>query len=161
VRIMKTVRLIAIGLFFSLISASPASALFGLECREPKSVVSKLDKDIKSKEAYVLKLRQRQNGYLKLVTLTPAMREDKYKSCRKPVNGVSFSHEICKSYLTYPNNELQCVVAQNRCNQVAKEIYNRDLDLDSVRDMRNRVVLNNQKCFDPLIVVDAQRFFGK
>ncbi len=158
---MRISRLIVVGLIISINSLSPASALFGLECREPKNVVSNLDKEIKSKEAYILKLQQRHNGYLKLVTLTSAMREEKYKSCRKPVNGVSFSHEICKSYLTYPSNELQCTVSQTRCNQVAKEIYDRGLKLDLVRDTRSRVILNNQKCFDPIVVAEAQRLSGK
>ena len=158
---MRISRLIVVGLIVSINSLSPASALFGLECRESKNVVSQLDKEIDSKEAYILKLQQRQDRYLKFVTLTPAMRQEKYKSCRKPVNGIPFSHEICKGLLTHPSNEFQCTVSQTRCNQVAKEIYDQGLKLDLVRDTRSRVILNNQKCFDPIVVAEAQRLSGK
>jgi hypothetical protein len=154
-------RILALAIIICFWLASPANALFGSECKEPKKVVKKFDQDIQVEVSNLLKLEQRQSSYLKLVTLTPEMRKEKYKDCMTPKNGISFGHKICRSYLTFPNNEYRCIVSQSKCNQVATDIYDQKNSLDSLRDTRNQVIFNNQKCFDPVLVVEAQRYLGK
>ena len=119
---MKLVRLIAVGLLFAVISSSPASALFGSECRKPKSSF---------KEQLTLSKKLKKEGY--------------YIS---PKEQAAYDQKI-------KNKKLIDLPPEPPWDTLKL------LKAEKSLDAAYRIVMNNQKCFDPLIVVDAQRFFGK
>jgi hypothetical protein len=140
---MKLVRLIAVGLLFAMISSSPASALFGSECRKPKSSFNEqfaLSKKL-NKAAYDFTAREKAAFYLE-------QRKKKETSFNNCLAEKLFSRSSCEALTNLPPES---------------GLVRSDILLKSERALNTayRIVLNNQKCFDPIIVVDAQRFFGK
>jgi len=140
---MKISRLITIGLLFAMISSSPASALFGSECRKPKSSNNEqmaLSKKL-NKDAYSFSPREKSAFYL----YQRKMKERNLNTC---LEGKSLTREECKAFINLPPDGGLVhtdILAKSR----------------NALDTAHRIVINNKKCFDPLIVVDAQRFFGK
>jgi hypothetical protein len=140
---MKASKLIAVGLLFAMISSSPASALFGSECRKPKSSFNAhmaLSKKL-NKDAYKFSPREKAAFY----RYQKKMDEQSLNIC---LEGKSLTREECKAISNLPPDSGLVhtdILAQSR----------------KALDTAYRIVINNKKCFDPLIVVDAQRFFGK
>jgi len=116
------IRLIAVGLLFSIIFAPSATALFGSECRKPKSLFT---------EQLALSKKLKKEGYY----ISPK-NQAAYDQKRKNKKLLDLPPEP-------PWDTLKLLKAEKAL------------------DTAYRIVLNNKKCFDPLIVVDAQRFFGK
>ena len=118
---MKIPRLIAVGLLFAMISSSPASALFGSECRKPKSSF---------KEQLALSKKLKKEGY--------------YIS---PKDQAAYELERKNTKLLLPPEP--------------PWDYGKLRKSEKAFDTAYRIVLNNPKCFDPVIVVEAQRMFDK
>jgi hypothetical protein len=119
---MKFKSMMVILTFFTITSTSPSVALFGLECRAPKSSFTeqlKLWQKLKKEGYYISPKDQaaydQKRKNKKLIDLPPEPPWDTRKLLRA----------------------------------------------EKAMDTAYRIVLNNQKCFSPVLVVTAQRYLGK
>jgi hypothetical protein len=133
-------------LLFAIISTSPASALFGSECKNPKGTYSEqITKAKKFKAlAYAISSEEKAAYYLRLRRLS----EESLKTCLK---NKRLTATECKAMsemaVTSPRYRLFNQEDMAQANQAYDTAY--------------RIVLNNKKCFDSIIVVEAQRWLGK
>ena len=133
-------------LVVSIVLASPASALFGSECKNPKGAYSQqIAKAKKFKAlAYAISPEEKAAYYLKL----RKQAEESLKTCLK---NKRLTATECKAMsemaVTSPRYRLFNQEDMAQANQAYDTAY--------------RVVLNNQKCFDSIVVVEAQRWLGK
>lgn len=154
---LKLRKIFAVSTILLLVNTSPASALFGSECKKPKLSASALGKSIISLSNSLKTAEAEQSKSRKIVVLTEAMRKERYKACMKPTNGIKLGEAICKGMLApYPKTIDECAVAANICNDLARRIYTLTLQIEKLKNDQAQVIINNQKCFDPLIVVRAQ-----
>jgi hypothetical protein len=116
---MKFKLMMVILTLFTITSTSPSVALFGLECRAPKSSFT---------EQLKLMLKLEKEGYY-ISPKAQAAYELEKKRSDLPV--------------APPYNYLKLRKSEK------------------AMDTAYRIVLNNQKCFSPVLVVTAQRFLGK
>ncbi len=140
---IKVPRLIAIGLLFTIISSSPATALFGLECRKPKATFN--DQFAQSKKlkkaAYDFTTAEKAAFYLQ-------QRKKKKIDFSNCLKNKMFTRLNCEAFANLPPES----------GLVRSDIL---LKSQKALDTAYRIVLNNQKCFDPIVVVEAQRFRGE
>jgi hypothetical protein len=140
---MRVSRAIVVGLLISVASSSPASALFGSECKKPKSSFSEqlaLSKKLQ-KGAYDFTPQEKATFYLE-------QRKKKKRDLSNCLERNLLTTEECNAITNLPPESGLVrteILAQSR----------------KALDTAYRIVLNNQKCFDPIIVVEAQRFRGK
>lgn len=142
---MKISKLIAVGLLFAMISSSPASALFGSECRKSKDAYSKEIYNAKKlkKAAYAVTPQEKAAHYLRQREQAKAS----LKTCLENRNTM----KDCKLWSEISMSPSKMPLFYQEKMAQANARFN----------TAYRIVLNNQKCFDPIIVVDAQRFLGK
>lgn len=131
---------------FSTISNSSASALFGSECNKPKASYTNQITEAKSlrKAAYAVSARDKAAHYAEQTKRA----EESFKTCLR--------------------NKLLTTSECKALNELAKKpskmplFYQGKLTESNLKfDTAYRIVLNNQKCFDPIVVVEAQRYLGK
>ena len=150
-------KLLILVLVFLISSQNPAEALFGSECKKPKSTVSSLGKQINSSQKSLNSANSRQSKIWRTIVLTDAMRKERYKSCMAPSGGIELGEEICKGMLApYPKTVEECSVSNSICTQVANQIYSLTTKIEQLKNNQAQVIVNNQKCFDPLDIVRAQ-----
>lgn len=150
-------KLIALVFIFLLSGQNSAEALFGSECKKPKSTVSSLDRQLISAEKKLNAANLKQSRIWRTVVLTDAMRKERYKSCMAPSTGIQFGEEICRGMLApYPKTVQECSVSNSVCSEVANLIYSLTTKIEKIKNDQAQVIVNNQKCFDPLVVVRAQ-----
>lgn len=150
-------KLLTLVLVFLISSQNPAEALFGSECKKPKSTVASLEKQINSSQKSLNSANSKQSRIWRTVVLTDAMRKERYKSCMAPSTGIQFGEEICRGMLApYPKTVQECSVSNSECSEVANLIYSLTTKIEKIKNDQAQVIVNNQKCFDPLVVVRAQ-----
>jgi hypothetical protein len=150
-------KLLTLVLIFLISSQNSAEALFGSECKKPKSTVASLIKQIDSSQKKLNSAYGKQSRIWKTVVLTDAMRKERYKSCIAPSGGIELGEEICRGMLApYPKTVEECSVSNSICTQVANQIYSLTTKIEKLKNNQAQVIVNNQKCFDPLVVVQAQ-----
>lgn len=124
-----------------------ANALFGSECKKPKSAYSSeiLAADRYKRLAYDFTAAEKRAFNLKL----KASSEKNYKDC------------LSKKFLT----KSECLAMKDihglfdTSSRMVRIEYENKMKLSL--DTAYRIVLNNQKCFEPTLVVKAQRALGK
>ena len=131
---------------FSTISNSPASALFGSECNKPKAAYAKQINQAKSlkKAAYAVSAQDKAAHYSELKLRA----EENFKTCIK------------MKLLTTS----ECKAIEELAKKPSKSplFYQEKLTEANLKfDTAYRIVMNNQKCFDPMLVVDAQRYLER
>lgn len=150
-------KLFAFVLIFLLSSQNSAEAVFGSECKKPKSLINALQKQITTSQKSLDVTYSKQAQSWKTVVLNDALRKERYKSCMNPTNGISFGEEICQGMLApYPKTLEECAVSINICNALAEKIYVVTEKIEKLKNDRAQIIVNNQKCFEPLQVVRAQ-----
>jgi hypothetical protein len=74
-----------------------------------------------------------------------------------PSNGIQLSEEFCRGMLApYPKTIQECSVSNSVCSEIANQMYSLTKRIAQVKNDQAQVIVNNQKCFDPLDVVRAQ-----
>lgn len=150
-------KLITLVLVFLISSQNSAEALFGSECKKPKSTVASLEMQINSSQKSLNSAYSKQSRIWRTVVLTDAMRKERYKSCMSPSGGIELGEEICRGMLApYPKTVEECSVSNSICTQVANRIFSLTTRIEQLKNNQAQVIVNNQKCFDPLVVVRAQ-----
>ncbi len=131
----------------ALISSSPANAFFGNECKKPKA-------SYEQQLASAKKLKK--DAY----NFTPQEKATYYLETRKKAEK-SISECLKKKLLT----RTECKAVYNLLDRYPGDAGLVHYDILAKSDIAfntaYRIVLNNQKCFDPVLVVEAQRALGK
>lgn len=142
---MKKVLMFA--LILNIFAVQSANALFGSECKKPKASYSSeiLAADKYKRLAYNFTAAEKKAFESKL----KAAGEKNYKYC------------LSKKLLT----KSECLAMKDiyglfdTSSRMVRTEYETKMNLSL--DTAYRIVLNNQKCFDPTLVVKAQRALGK
>ena len=133
-------------LVFAVVTASPSNAIFGNECKKPKTSYEQQLARAKSlnksayqftqqeKAAYFLEQRKSSERYLKSCLKDKKMTRAECK-------------ELTGLFISNPGTQLVHQDILDQANKTFNTAY--------------RIVVNNQKCFDPVLVVEAQRALGK
>ncbi len=140
-------RFVALVLILHIMFAQSASALFGSECKKPKaSYTQEMNNYSKFKKmAYTFSAAEK-SAYDKQQSIS---REKSYQDCLKQK---LLTVSECKA--------MKGLSAQlNNSSRLVRPEYEKSMTLSL--DTAYRIVLNNQKCFDPTLVVKAQRALGK
>jgi len=150
-------KLVPLVLIFLLANQNSAEALFGSECKKPQSSVSSLNKQIISAEKKLNLTSKKHSKIWRTVVLTDALRKERYKFCMAPSNGIELGEEICRGMLApYPKTIEECSVSNNVCSELGNQMYSLTTKIAQMKNDQAQVIVNNQKCFDPLDVVRAQ-----
>jgi hypothetical protein len=140
-------RALALVLILHIIFAQSASALFGSECKKPKASYTQEMKNYEKfkKMAYTFSAADKAT-YEKQQSIS---REKDYQNCLKQKLLTSSECKAMKGLSAQLNNS----------SRLVRPEYEKSMSLSL--DTAYRIVLNNQKCFDPTLVVKAQRALGK
>ena len=136
----------SVALVFSVVFAAPANAIFGNECKKPKvsyeqqlAIAKKLNK-----EAYQFTAQEKATYFLEQKKTS----ERNLKTCLKDKKMTRIEcKELTDLFISHPGTKLVHQDILDKANKTFNTAY--------------RIVLNNQKCFDPVLVVEAQRALGK
>lgn len=139
-RIIKLKRLILLSIIFTITSAQSASALFGSECRAPKSSYSNYQKQALSYKAQSEKAAVQIAEKLKKDLI--ACKAD-YKSFAYATNRTNLIKNKSNCGYLPLLDEYLYIPGTIEKNTATKNSY--------------QVVVNNQKCFSPELVIEAQR----
>ena len=131
----------------NVLLANPASALFGSECKKPKaSYQTEIANAAKYKNlAYSFTKAQKVDFFLKL----SQQRAKVYKDC---TSRKLLTVKECRAM-----KELQTKLDLNKTLTDVTYLDKMKFSLNTAY----RIVLNNQKCFEPVLVVEAQRALGQ
>lgn len=139
-------RFVAIGMILSIISASPANALFGSECKKPKT-------------SYFQQHNQAQELKRAAYAVTP---QDKASHYLREKKRAEAGLKICSQNNMFTEKECNAFYELAIKTSKMPLFYQEKMSQANIRfNTAYRIVLNNQKCFDPIVVVEAQRFLGK
>jgi hypothetical protein len=135
----------SVALVFTVVFAAPANAIFGNECKKPKASYEQqlaLAKKL-NKEAYQFTAQEKAANYTE-------QRKKYQKNLDQCIKQKSLTRTECKAvsdlFDKYPGDLVHYDI-------LAKS--------ETAFNTAYRIVLNNQKCFDPVLVVKAQRALGK
>lgn len=135
----------SIALVFSVVFSAPANAIFGNECKKPKTSYEQqlaLAKKLK-KEAYQFTAQEKASNYTE-------QRKKYEKNLDQCIKQKSLTRAECKA-------------VSDLFDKYSGDLVHYDIlaKSETALNTANRIVLNNQKCFDPVLVVTAQRALGK
>ena len=140
------IRIIPLVLGFAVVFCQPANALFGSECKKPQSSYENYLKQSKKLEVKISK-----DSAAKSYELT------------KVLNLCKADFKAFTSNLT--KDEKQLMKSKKDCSAISPlfDKYRILVDWPKWQQTINdsyQVVLNNQKCFSPELVIEAQRKLG-
>lgn len=142
-------KFLAIALGFVVASASPASAIFGSECRKAKSSLEKLSKENKSSQAEINRLNTKFSEADRIARSQWGKVNCENKKQLAQANrkyGTDYNTFTC---VLYSQSGKRSGADVNRYeNLVAKIAENSKI--------ANQVIVSNAKCFDPIVVAKAQ-----
>ena len=130
-------KIIIVSAFILITVAQPANAIFGSECRSPKKSYANY-----LAQAKVLMAAEDKDSVIRWQAATQALKL--CKSNPKKYGDKRFSTSPCLAY------EL------NATKNPIPSYYKANIEVKNA----NQVILNNQKCFKPEQVVEAQRALG-
>lgn len=139
-------RIVLLGLAISIATAQPVNSLFGSECKKPKASYENYLKQIKKLEVKVSKDNAAKSYEL-----------------RKVLNLCKTDFKAFTSALT--KSEKQLIKSKKDCFE-ASPLFDKYRILKDWPQWRQtikdsyQVILNNQKCFSPELVIEAQRKLG-
>lgn len=140
-------RFLMVVLISNLLFAQNANALFGSECKKPKSSYAK-----------------EMNNYFKFQKLAynfSASEKSAYDKNQVSVREKSYQDCIKRKLLTVRECKAMKELSEQlyTSKNLVRPEYESSMKLSL--DTAYRIVLNNQKCFDPSLVAKAQRALGK
>ena len=133
-------------LVFAVVTSSPANAIFGNECKKPKTSYEQQLTRAKAlnKSAYQFTPQEKSTYFLEQRRTS----ERNLKTCLKDKKMTRIEcKELTDLFISHPGTKLVHQDILDEANKTFNTAY--------------RIVLNNQKCFDPVLVVNAQRALGK
>lgn len=133
-------------LVITVVFATPANALFGNECKKPKASYEQQLSRAKTlnKSAYQFTPQEKATYFLEQRKTS----ERNLQTCLKDKKMTRIEcKELTDLFASHPGTKLVHQDILDEANKTFNTAY--------------RIVLNNQKCFDPVLVVNAQRALGK
>ena len=135
-------RVISLALGFAVVFCQPANALFGSECKKPKA----------SYENY----QNQAQKFMSQANKSQSANKEKLKK------DLAFCKSDFKSFIaTRDKFEKQLIKSKKNCGIMAifdEYIFTPGYAESSIATKNSyQVILNNQKCFSPELVIEAQR----
>ena len=142
----------------SVAASSPSFAVFGLECRKPKSAASDFQKQLQTLntelQKYRTELNQRVRFFTKeerLLRLKQCIRESEKKS-----GGFKPKRQQCDQMWNpkYEDRFPQCFDVE--CERFSSLVLTTSQKIEVIRQRYDYIVMGNDKCFDPKIVAEVR-----
>lgn len=135
-----TIRLIATTMVVSLVTVSPAEALFGSECRKPKSTYAQYLSSSKSLQTQEANIQARARE----------QKEEEYRRCLKNRKAFLIEKSITDKKLSCELWKLLYDVPIAPRAKTAYEEYKNAM----------LIVTNYKKCFDPSVYIEAVKWLN-
>jgi hypothetical protein len=137
---VSKLKILSFVIIFSIVCAQPASALFGSECRKPKASYENYKKEAQRFKTLSISQELANKEKLKKAIATCNADFKSYAYATKRTNVIKKKSD-CGMLPLF--NEFLIVPATYESMTASENAY--------------RVVINNQKCFSPELVIEAQR----
>ena len=145
-------RVLVLALSLNLVFINPASALFGLECRNPKAALKKVNTDL-VKEKKLLKSYEIEQTSLMHLRTSKELQEG-YRNCLSSKGLIKISKADCKwMWIDSPQNRM-CF--DERCEELLELTSDLNRKIEILETKRDLIVIQNSKCFDAGLVADSQ-----
>jgi hypothetical protein len=145
-------RVLVLALSLNLIFINPASALFGLECRNPKAALKKVNTDLVKEKKLVKSYEAEKSSLMRF--RTNGERQEGYRNCLSSKTLPKISKIDCKwmwiEGLQYP------MCFDERCEDLLELTSALSRKIEILETKRDLIIIQNSKCFDAGLVADSQ-----
>ena len=134
------IKIISLTLGFVVVFCQPANAFFGSECKKPKASYENYRKEF--------------------ANLQPQIVTQKTANKERLVKAIASCKADYKSY-AFANKRTEVITSKSKCGMLPlfDEFLSVPAEFAAYLANKNsyQVILNNQKCFSPELVIEAQR----
>lgn len=151
-------KLTSIVVVLSVINSSPGIAVFGLECRKPKSAASELQKQLRELNSDLQKYTNELN--LRVRFFTKEEKASRLKQCLreagKKSDGLKPTRLQCDQMWNpkYRDRFPQCF--DEECEKFSSLVLATNQKLEAIQQKYDYVIMGNDKCFDPRTVAEVR-----